>query len=121
MKKLFLPLVFFILTGCYYDSVEALYGKPGACDTTNIKFRTAVQPILNPNCVYCHYQYAPYAKGAGIRLDDYDNVIIYVKNGKLMNSIEHIKQPYMPRPSGKLSDCDISIINLWITAKAPNN
>ena len=122
MKKLFLPLVFFILSGCYYDSVEALYGKPGACDTTNIKFSTAVQPILNSNCVNnCHYENAPYNTGKGIRLDDYPHVKTYVINGQLKSSIEHTAPVYMPKNGGKLSDCDILIINAWITAKAPNN
>lgn len=121
MKKLILPLVFFILSGCYYDSEEALYGKPGACNTSDIKFSTAVQPILNTYCVTCHYNNAPTSVGSGIRLDDYDNVKIYVVNGQLKSSIEHTAGTYMPYMAGKLSECNILIINAWITDSAKKN
>ena len=123
MKKLFLPIVFFILSGCYYDSEEAMYGKPGSgtCDTSVAKYSTQVQPILSSYCLTCHSNAAASGSGGGIKLQNYADVKIYVDNGKLKASIEHTSNYPMPKGGGSLSSCDISIINAWITKGALND
>lgn len=118
MKKLILPLVFFILSACYYDSEEALFGKPGACNTTNVKYSTSISPILSAYCTGCHN---PSGDNGGILLTNYKEVKIYADNGQLKSSIEHTAGTPMPKNGGFLSSCDISIINVWITNKAPEN
>lgn len=120
MKKLILPLLIFILSGCYYDSEEALYGKPEECNTNDVKYSTAVQPILIAYCLDCHYKNNTTNVGGGINLIGYDAVKIYVDNGQLKSSIEHTAGTPMPYNAGSLSNCDIKIINAWITLKAPN-
>ncbi len=123
MKKLLLPLVFFVLSGCYYDSEEALYGTPNSvCDTSVTKFSTEVKPILQSNCLTCHSNSAATANGAGIKLQDYADVKIQVNNGKLVGVIEH-RSGYVAMPKGgvKLNNCNILIINTWIIKGALND
>jgi hypothetical protein len=124
MKKLILPVVFFILSGCYYDSEEALYGKPGSgsCDTSVAKFSSQIKPILNSYCLSCHSNTVASGSGAGIKLQDYTDVKTYVVNGRLVGAIEHRAGfSAMPKGGGKLSDCDILIINTWITNGSLND
>lgn len=124
MKKLVLPIVFFLLSGCYYDSEEALYGKPGTgvCDTSVTKFSTQIKPILSSYCLTCHSNSVALSSGGGIKLQDYVNVKTYVDNGRLKGSIEHSSGfSAMPKGGGTLSNCDISIINAWITKGALND
>jgi hypothetical protein len=122
MKKLILPLVFFILSGCYYDSEEALYGTPNTvCDVSVTKFSTEVKPILQSNCLACHSNSAAAGSGSGIKLQDYADVKTYVDNGKLVSSIQHTSSFPMPKGGGKLTDCNILVINTWISKGALND
>jgi mono/diheme cytochrome c family protein len=88
---------------------------------SDITFSTGVQPILNTYCVTCHYKNAPTSVGGGISLALYDDVYVYAMNGQLQSAIEHTAGTYMPKTGGKLSDCNIAIIDAWITADALNN
>lgn len=129
MKKFQLPITLFVLcalfglSGCYYDSEEALYGKPGTgCDTTVTKFITQVKPILQSNCLSCHSNSAATSSGGGIRLEDYADVKTYAQNGHLMGTINHSSSfSAMPKGGGKLTDCNILIIQTWITKGALND
>ncbi|NJK96940.1 MAG: hypothetical protein HC905_20285 [Bacteroidales bacterium] len=132
MKSLlfrFLTLSFIIvsslLTSCYYDSEEYLYGKPGSenCpDTTLTTFAGGVKPILENYCLSCHSNAASASMGGGIKLQDYDDVKIKASNGSLLGSITHTSG-YSPMPKGraKLEDCNITVIKKWIDAGAQNN
>ncbi len=128
MKKIFLPLLILTLTylfsGCYYDSNEALFGQPGivACDTTVTNFTAQIKPILQSNCYSCHSNAHAAGSGAGIKLEDYADVKTYATNGRLFGTIVRpaIYSP-MPKGGGKLSDCEIKIIKIWITKGAINN
>lgn len=117
MKKILLPILFFTLFGCYYDSEESLYGKPGTgCDITVTKFNTEVQPILQQYCMRCHSNSAATASGGGIKLQDYADVKTNSDNGKLMGSINHSSGfSAMPKGGGKLTDCEILKVQTWIT------
>jgi len=130
MKKTYLPLVFLIVTfwmsGCYYDSEEALFGKPStsatACDTTVTNFSTQIKPILQANCYSCHANAYAAGSGSGIKLQDYTDVKSYADNGKLVGSIVHASGFFaMPKNGGTLSSCDIKIIKSWITRGTLNN
>jgi hypothetical protein len=123
MKKLFLPIILFILTGCYYDSEEALFGKPGTgCNIDITNFSTEIKPILQSNCMACHSNSAAASSGGGIRLQEYADVKVNVLNGKLMGTIQHLSGfSSMPKGGGKLSDCNILILETWITKGTLNN
>jgi hypothetical protein len=128
MKKIAFPVTFLILiyclAGCYYDSEEALFGKPGintVCDTTVTNFSTQIKPILQSNCYSCHSNAHAAANGSGIGLENYADVKLYSDNGRLVGSIEHTSNYPMPKNGGTLSTCDINIIKIWIRRGTLNN
>jgi hypothetical protein len=115
-----------MLTSCYNDSEEALYGSTptGTCDlTTAVKFSTVVSPIISSKCATsgCH---STTSKAAGINLGTYDAIKAYTNSSKavFLGSIKR-ESSYsaMPKGDAKLPDCDISKIESWITAGTPNN
>ena len=116
-------MVFFILSACYYDSEEALFGKPSTgCDTTVTKFSTEIKPILQSSCLSCHSNSSAQGSGGGIKLQDYADVKTNVLNGRLIGSIEHSSGfSSMPKGGGKLTDCNILIIKTWITKGTLND
>lgn len=118
MKNLLL-FAMILLSGCYYDKEEELYGA-GSCDATNVNFTSTVTGILNNyGCVGCHSGSSP---SGNISLQDYSAVKTAAQNGKLFGAINHSPgfSP-MPKGGGKLSACDISRIKAWIDAGAVNN
>jgi mono/diheme cytochrome c family protein len=124
MKYLSALIVFIAvlyLAGCYYDKAQLVYPPDSStCDTTGVTYSTTVTGILNANCYSCHSGNA--AAGGGIQLDTYTGVQTYVTNGQLINSINQTGSvAAMPPTGGKLSTCEISKIQVWINAGAPNN
>lgn len=90
-----------------------------ACDTNNFTFSTAIQPLINKNCVGCHN--ASLASG-GIRLDSYTSVKDQADNGNLLGTISHQNGfVAMPQGGAKLSDCQITQVKKWIAAGSPDN
>jgi len=123
MTKYILFVAFFFLmiaSACYNNNMEYLYPQiPGSCDTANVTFSGKVKPILDDNCVSCHNS----ANASGsVNLDGYSNAITYVTNGKLIGTIKHSSgfSP-MPKNGNKLSDCQITIFDIWINKGAGNN
>ncbi len=113
-------LLMIFLNQCYYDKEGILYPGSSTCTpSTTPSFSADVLPILNARCNNCHSGSFP---SANIKLDTYDNVLIYVANGSLMGSIRHTSgYSPMPKNSSKLSACDILKIADWIAAGSLNN
>ena len=108
------------LTSCYYDVEEVLY-PPTNCQTSNMSLQNNIQPILDRNCYICHSTVQGIYNG-NVILEGYDNLKVYVDNGKLLGSIKHasgFKQ--MPQNAPKLGDCDIAKTEQWILDGALNN
>ncbi len=124
MKNLLLIVILFILAGCYYDSEEALFGKPAAltstCNIDSTKFSVNIKPILQSKCLGCHSNSSAASSGAGIKLQDYADVKIHTD--RLLGTVQQAAG-YSPMPKGglKLTDCSISMIQAWITKGSPNN
>ncbi len=115
-----IALSIILLSSCYYDKAQLIYPAAGTCDTTSANYSTKVAPIISANCAVCHGGTA--TAGAGIKLDNYTGLKIYVGNGQLLNSINQTGVvPAMPLSAGKLTDCEISQITAWINAGALNN
>ncbi len=122
MKKiiLFVGTIFlFTLQSCYYDNMEDLYPDSSGCDTTNITYLQSVWPVLQSNCTGCHQGTAP---SGNARLENYNDIVAVVENGKLMGTIRH-ESGFSPMPKGgnKLSDCDITKLEIWINKGYPEN
>lgn len=117
IKWLFIGLIF--MNGCYYDNEEELYPSAGPCVTDNLSFKTDIFPIINNNCVGCHNAAA---LQGGITMQTYEQIIPYVENGSLLGSIKH-ESGFSPMPKNvaKMSSCQISKIQQWITDGAPDN
>jgi uncharacterized membrane protein len=126
MKRiLIILLITFVatITGCYYDSEEALYPTVSTtCDLTTVTFATTVKPILQASCLSCHSNSKAASSGSGIKLENYSDVVITTKNGQLMGSIKHSNgYVAMPNGGGKLTDCEISKLQKWIDNGMLNN
>jgi cytochrome c5 len=110
-------IVIFIISGCTNYNAEELY-PDNFCDTTNMKFSTNINTIINTNCIGCHSGIQ--ANGnPQVRLDSYDGVKTVIDNGRLYNAITGVTKQ-MP-PTGKLIDCPINQIKAWIDIGSPNN
>ncbi len=90
-----------------------------ACNTTNVTFSAAVRPMLETYCNGCHGGSSPLGN---VDYNTYNGVKATVTNGKLLGSIKHnFGFSPMPQNASQLSACNISIIEAWINAGAPNN
>jgi len=107
------------LSSCYYDNEEEVYPDSGGCDTTNVTYSGSVAPVLQANCNACHSGNGP---SAGIVTDNYTDLLTVVNSGQFKGAINHSSgYSAMPKNAPKLSDCNLSKINKWIDAGAPNN
>lgn len=124
LKKLFLPLtivITLILTSCYYDSEEDLYPVlSSACDTTSVTFSGSIAPLLANSCNSCHSNSTAAAFGNNIRLEAYADV-----TANIDGFVGSIKQTGayspMPKNGGKLSDCSILVVDIWVRDGMLNN
>jgi len=126
MKRIIIILcVAFVATisGCYYDSEEALYPKVStSCDLSNVTFTTTVTPILQASCFSCHSNSNASSSGGGIKIQNYADVATLAKNGKLMGTITHASgYQAMPQGGGKLTNCEISKLQTWLNNGTLNN
>lgn len=110
----------FAINGCYYDVVEELYPATGnTCDTTNVTYTATIKPILDAECNSCHSTAS--AQG-GVILDSYSAVKDYAMSGTLLGVVKQ-EQGFSPMPKGgaKMSTCEITKIEIWITKQYPEN
>jgi hypothetical protein len=125
MKKFILVMVLGIVTvaifnSCYYDKEDFLYpqrtNQQGNCDTTNVTYSGTVKPIFDNNCKGCHGSGTPYNYDGYAQLSSY----FAANSQKFLDNINYAGAQPMP-PSGKLNDCYLKQIRIWIQAGYPNN
>lgn len=109
-------------SSCYYDNEQDLYGTDvTTCDTTNATYSLKVATIIDNKCLNCHSNANYDNLGGGTPLEGYDNIAQYAGDN-LLGTIEHSSGcSAMPKGSGKIPDCEITIIKMWIDAGYPNN
>ncbi len=114
-----LSLLFFY--SCKKDSADVMFPDNGDCVTTNMSFSADIKPILSNSCAFagCH---STDTKAGGYAYETYDEVILSANNGSLIGVIKH-QSGYsaMPKGGSKLSNCQISKIESWISSGALNN
>ncbi|AXE18263.1 hypothetical protein DR864_11165 [Runella rosea] len=87
-------------------------------DTTNVTFSKSVKPLLDTYCVGCH---KTGASSGSVLLDSYNSVKIYVDNQRLFGTMGS-QQGYSPMPpTGKLTDCQLLVVQKWILQGAKND
>lgn len=109
-----LVLIIIGFSKCYYHNEETLYPDViVTCDTTNITFHAKVVPILKEHCYKCHSNAVAADNGAGVRLENYDDVKFHLDH--LYGAITHQdKFPPMPKDmTDKIDTCQIKIIRIW--------
>lgn len=106
-------------SSCYYDIESELYGGQ-LCDTSSIaSYSQKVVPIMEQFCTGCHGGNSPQAN---IALESYDEVSIFVADGRLSCTINHGNDcSAMPENAPKIPECDILEIERWINAGAAND
>lgn len=109
----------FSISSCYYDIQEELHPGFVTCDTSFATYSNKVNTILRTKCIVCH---SAINLSAGINLETYAGTQAVAQNGKLLGSVEHVTgfKP-MPQNSGKLSDCDIKTLKVWVNSGSLNN
>lgn len=111
-------MVTIAFASCYQDNEEELVPCPNGIGA--VTYNASIKPILLAyGCIGCH---SSAAAGGGILLEQYSQVKTVVDNGRLQGSINHAPGfKAMPQGGIKMSSCDISRIEAWIKAGAPNN
>jgi hypothetical protein len=104
------------LSACYYDNSEELYGTT-PCDASAVTWTADIQPMLQTQCVSCH---SGASASAGLDLSTYTLV-----KGSLSTVTGRMNKPMgdplvMP-PSGPLSTCNLTKLDAWVAAGAPEN
>lgn len=120
MKKIKFTLALFIpllMVSCFYDNKEDLFQIDPVCDTENVTLSEVVRPILENRCYRCHS--TGNSLGAGIELEEYNSLKLFIGNditgGQFLKSIKHEPGASpMPKGTGKIPDCEIEKISVWI-------
>lgn len=124
IKKIFLSLTIvstLVLTSCYYDNEETLYPVlSSACDTTIVTFSGAIVPLLSNSCNSCHSNTTAASFGNNIKLQAHADVVANIEG--VVGSIKQTgAYSPMPKNGGKLSDCSILVVDIWVRDGMLNN
>jgi uncharacterized membrane protein len=118
MKKIIGILFFFVLvlTSCYYDKEDLLYGSSTVdCNTISAKFSTDISPIIQTKCATTGCHNAAGAAG-GVTLLNYTQVKASV--GRIQQRCLILKD--MP-PGNPLTQIEQDKLKCWIQGGALNN
>ncbi len=89
-----------------------------SCDSSVFTYSAAISVIMSTNCTGCHS--GSNASG-GINLSTYSGIKTVADNGHLVGALTQAPGFIAMPPGGMLSDCNISQIEKWVAAGAPNN
>ncbi|HRH64721.1 MAG TPA: hypothetical protein PLU53_00335 [Bacteroidia bacterium] len=133
MKNLFSLAMFaaVLLQACYYDNFDEIHPVPLTTTCTlpdTVSFSVDVLPIFVASCGTgdngCHQD----ASSSGLGLANYADVQATIDDATEANFLARIKHEssvsqskWMPKPSGKLNDCEIQKIEKWFTQGRINN
>jgi uncharacterized membrane protein len=97
---------------CKNNSVEAL-SNGSICDTTAVKYSTAISSMMTNHCTNCHGGSSPLA---GIKLESYNDLVMYGQA-----SLNAMKDGSMPQNAPKMDACNINKLAAWINQGSKNN
>ncbi len=122
MKRiLFVIAGFGVWSSCYYDNASEIH--PGAglnlnCDTVNVTYTKNMVPLFQTNCGTNNSCHSSSVAQGGVILDNY--IDASSQNDATMIGCVEQQSGYNPMPPlGKLNDCGIKQINLWIQNGKP--
>jgi hypothetical protein len=100
--------------------MEDLRTDDKPCDTLEVSYQLDIVPILSNHCYTCHSNSNAPGFGAGIALEDYEDVASYSR--PILGAISHEQgYPEMPRGGEQLDSCLISTFRSWHGAGSPEN
>lgn len=107
-------LVVAYFSSCYYDIEEELYPET-SCNLENLTYDGEIKGIINMSCATteCHD-----GTTGRVPMTNYDEVKALVDDGRLRTRA--IERQDMP-PSGPLPACDMTQLDTWISAGAPES
>lgn len=106
-----------LIPACTYHNEEDLF--PGGCNTIDVSYTQDILPIISGTCYVCHDSFN---RQGNVVLEGYDNIKVYVNNGKLVGAIKRQAGfSAMPKDQPALPDCQIDKIAQWVLDGAPNN
>jgi hypothetical protein len=122
MKQLvILSSIILFLSSCYYDNSAELY--PGAalqnCDTIAVSYTKNIEPLFRSNCGTNNSCHSASIANGNVILDNYASAS-QVDSQLLIAVIEHAPGFTPMPPTGKMSDCGIQQVKLWIQNGKPN-
>jgi len=107
------------LSSCSNDNKEELFeNEPEPLEM--VSYLTNVVPLIQTNCLGCHSAADP-SFGAGHILEGYENLKVFVDDGRLINVLKNENGFSLMPPSGSLVDFDIALIEQWIDEGAEDN
>lgn len=117
-----ISLMLTMLSSCYYDKEELLYGSGNTpcTDTAGaVSYTQKMVPMFQQYCYSCHTGNFP---SGNIVMGTYAADKAIGQNGKLYGSINH-SPGFSPMPQGmpKMSNCQIAVVKKWIDSGMPNN
>jgi len=110
-----IAFVSIVVSSCYYDKEDLLYGSNVDCSTIDAKYSTAINPLMQSKCAYSGCHDAGTA-AAGVVLENHTQVA--AKAGRI--KIRCITESSMP-PGAPLSTNEKLALQCWINAGTPNN
>ncbi len=116
---IFICSISLILINCTFHNEEILFADE-VCNTTGeITYSSFVRPIIENRCVSCHNADIP---SGSVNLESYSGLTVQVENGRFVGAIKH-RPGFAPMPQGEtqLSDCNIEMIEIWISNGFPEN
>ena len=124
-KLLHVVMLILAMSACTFDNEEEVFppeSPGGGCQTAGMSYLNDVVPILEFHCYSCHGDNSFNTLGSNIHLEGYENLKLYVDNGRFFGSINH-EQGFspMPRNAPRLDQCELDQIKSWIDAGALNN
>lgn len=122
MKKLMILLAgLTVLSSCYYDNASEMYPVAGLnqkCDTVNVTWSKNMEPLFKSGCGANNSCHSTAIADGGVILDNYASAIT-VDEAKLIGCSEQASGFLPMPPVGRISDCGINQIKLWIQNGKP--
>jgi cytochrome c5 len=119
-RYLLYPLSLLLLSSCAYDNAADIVKPRQACTTpSTVSYALHISPLLDRNCRSCH---SATLLSGNVNLDNLAEIQTRARTGQLMGVVTHAPGfLQMPQGGAKLSDCDIALLQQWVTAGAPSN
>ncbi len=128
-QKLFaVLLLLFFFAACTHKAKDTVQPIPAtSCDTVNLNYSSAIQPIFRTHCYSCHGDSSTSAN-TGLNLEDTAKLRAYLANGfrgdgiygsKLYHCMLHSPLAQQMPPTYVVDSCSLKKVRCWLAVGAP--